>query len=78
MIDYENSLKRFLSLRELAEKNNGYIEPTLYTGEINTIIKALEKQLGVSRVIVEGKYFCPKCKSKMKKPGFCICGQKVY
>ena len=38
-----NSLSRFKRLRELAERNNGYIEPTLYIEEIDTIIFAFEK-----------------------------------
>lgn len=39
---------------------------------------ALEKQQPVSRVIIEGEYFCPKCKNLMKYPGYCGCGQRVY
>ena len=39
---------------------------------------ALEKQQAVSRVIIEGRYFCPKCKNLMKYPGYCGCGQRVY
>ena len=39
---------------------------------------ALEKQQPVSRVIIEGKYFCPKCKNLMKYRGYCDCGQRVY
>ena len=39
---------------------------------------ALEKQQPVSRVIIEGKYFCQKCKNLMKYPGYCDCGQRVY
>ena len=45
MIDIINSLSRFKSLKKLAKKNKGYIEPTLYECEIETIIKALEKQI---------------------------------
>ena len=41
-------------------------------------IKALEKQVAVSRIIIEGKYFCPKCKNSMKHSGYCGCGQRVY
>lgn len=39
---------------------------------------ALEKQEAISRVIIEGKYFCPKCKNLMRYPGYCGCGQRVY
>lgn len=45
---------------------------------INVLNNALEKQIPVSRVIIEGRYFCPKCKNLMKYPGYCGCGQKVY
>lgn len=39
---------------------------------------ALEKQQAKSRVLIEGRYYCPRCKNLMKYPGFCGCGQKVY
>lgn len=45
---------------------------------IDMAISALEKQIAVSRIIIEGKYFCPKCKNLMPHPGYCGCGQKVY
>lgn len=45
---------------------------------INVLNNALEKQIPVSRVIIEGRYFCPRCKNLMKYPGYCGCGQKVY
>ena len=41
-------------------------------------IEALEKQVPISRIIIEGKYFCPKCKNLMTFPGYCRCGQRVY
>jgi hypothetical protein len=40
--------------------------------------EALEKQEAISRIIIEGKYFCPKCKNLMRHPGYCRCGQRVY
>ena len=43
MVDLLNTLSRFENLKELAKKNGGYIEPTLYVSEIETIINALEK-----------------------------------
>lgn len=46
--------------------------------DLLNITTALEKQIPVSRVIIEGRYFCPKCKNLMKYPGYCGCGQKVY
>ena len=39
---------------------------------------AVEKQTAISREIIEGKYFCPKCHNLMPYPGYCGCGQKVY
>ena len=45
---------------------------------INVLNNALEKQIPVSRVIIEGRYFCPRCKNLMKYPGYCGCGQKVF
>lgn len=42
-------------------------------------ISALEKQIAVSRTIVEGEYFCPRCKYVMRHPGYCRnCGQHAY
>lgn len=45
---------------------------------ISTAIIALEKQVAISREIIEGKYFCPKCHNLMKYPGYCGCGQMLY
>lgn len=39
---------------------------------------ALERQQAVSRVIIEGRYYCPRCKNLMRFPGYCGCGQRVY
>ena len=39
---------------------------------------AMEKQTAISRELIEGKYFCPKCHNLMPYPGYCRCGQKVY
>lgn len=39
---------------------------------------AMEKQIAISRELIEGKYFCPKCHNLMPYPGYCGCGQKVY
>lgn len=40
--------------------------------------EALEKQQPKSRVLIEGRYYCPRCKNLMKYPGYCGCGQRVY
>ena len=47
-------------------------------GTVEEVQQAMEKQTAISRVIIEGQYFCPKCKNLMKYPGYCGCGQKVY
>lgn len=39
---------------------------------------AVEKQTPISREIIEGKYFCPKCHKPAKNAGYCVCGQKLY
>lgn len=39
---------------------------------------AMEKQTAISREVIEGKYFCPKCHNLMPYPGYCGCGQRLY
>lgn len=39
---------------------------------------AVEKQIAISREIIEGKYFCPKCHNLAPYPMYCGCGQKLY
>ena len=41
-IEIGNSICRFENLLELAKKNNGYIDPTLYESEIETILYSLK------------------------------------
>ena len=86
MIDIINSLSRFKSLKKLAKKNKGYIEPTLYECEIENIIKALEKQIPKKPIEIDiwGEYYkCPICdKYAVDNLGckykFCReCGQKL-
>lgn len=45
--------------------------------EIQQYREAVEKQRPVSRIIIEGKLFCPKCKNLMPYPGYCGCGQRI-
>ena len=47
-------------------------------GTVEEFREAVEKQTPVSRIIIEGQYFCPKCKNLMRYPGYCGCGQRVY
>ena len=39
---------------------------------------AMEKQTAISREVIEGKYFCPKCHNLTPYPGYCGCGQRLY
>ena len=41
-------------------------------------MEAVEKQTAISRELIEGKYFCPKCHNLMPYPGYCGCGQRLY
>ena len=47
-------------------------------GTLEEVGEAMEKQTAISREIIEGKYFCPKCHNLMPYPGYCGCGQKLY
>ena len=47
-------------------------------GTLEEVGAAMEKQTAISREIIEGKYFCPKCHNLMPYPGYCGCGQKLY
>lgn len=47
-------------------------------GTLEEVEEAMEKQTAISREIIEGKYFCPKCHNLMPYPGYCGCGQKLY
>ena len=84
MIDVENSFKRFKALKELAKNNKGYIEPTLYESEIETIIQALEKQIPKKlKQTKDGKLACEcglviQVKNKINCLYYCHnCGQKI-
>ena len=47
-------------------------------GTLEEVREAVEKQTAISREIIEGKYFCPKCHNLMPYPGYCGCGQRLY
>lgn len=47
-------------------------------GDLEEVRDAVEEQRAISREIIEGKYFCPKCHNLMPYPGYCGCGQKLY
>lgn len=74
---------------ELREKNEiqGYemaikaleeVQQYRKIGTVEEFREAVEKQTAISREIIDGKYFCPKCHNLMPYPGYCGCGQKVY
>lgn len=92
MVDFNNSLKRFHSLKTLAEKNNGYIEPTLYVSEIQAIIDALENIIhadkDIEKEVIYRSMFqeetwdylieCPNCGKYVYMRNHCSsCGQKL-
>lgn len=62
------------SMADLREQLKRYED----LGTVEELQQAMEKQTAVSRVVIEGQYFCPKCKNLMKYPGYCGCGQKLY
>ena len=47
-------------------------------GTLEEVRAAVEKQTAVSRVIIGGKYYCPKCSRNVMEKGYCKCGQKLY
>lgn len=47
-------------------------------GTLEECRTAMEKQTAISREIIEGNYFCPKCHNLMPYPGYCGCGQRLY
>ena len=47
-------------------------------GTVEECRAAMEKQKAISREIIEGKYFCPKCHNLAPYPMYCRCGQKLY
>lgn len=47
-------------------------------GTLEEVRAAVVKQTAVSRVIIGGKYYCPKCSRNVMEKGYCKCGQKLY
>lgn len=56
------------------------IQPYNYMNQaLDMAISALEKQIKISRTVIEGEYFCPRCKCLMFHSGYCEnCGQNTY
>ena len=63
---------------EMAIKALEEVQQYRQIGTVEECREAVEKQTAISREIIEGKYFCPKCHNLMPYPGYCGCGQKVY
>lgn len=63
---------------EMAIKALEEVQQYRQIGTVEVCSEAVEKQTAISRELIEGKYFCPKCHNLMPYPGYCGCGQKVY
>ena len=69
-IFYEALSKAIKSLEEVQQYRQ--------IGTVEECRESVEKHTAISREIIEGKYFCPKCHNLMPYPGYCGCGQKLY
>lgn len=70
-----------LQCAEEHEQLAEWLEELQQYREIGTVVEcreAVEKRKAISREIIEGKYFCPKCHNLMPYPGYCGCGQRLY
>lgn len=48
-------------------------------GTVEELKEAREKQTSIDRELINGEYFCPRCKYIMRRPGYCRnCGQHTY
>lgn len=70
--------KREIQCYEMAINALKEIQKYRKIGTVEECRAAVEKQTAISREIIEGKYFCPKCHNLMPYPGYCGCGQKLY
>lgn len=70
--------KKEIQACEIAVKALEEVQQYRAIGTVKECREAVEKQTAISREIIEGKYFCPKCHNLMPYPGYCWCGQKVY
>ena len=72
-----------MEIKEAIEFLKKYTDDEVYTHKCitshNMAISAHEKQEKISRTVLEGKYFCPRCKCLMIHSGYCKnCGQNTY
>lgn len=72
--DKEKNYKELCQMALVSEEVKQYRA----IGTVEECRAAVEKQTAISRELIEGKYFCPKCHNLMPYPGYCGCGQKVY
>jgi hypothetical protein len=72
-----NLVQRGYDLKKLIEMIEEH-KQQFQIGTVEECREAVEKQTAISRELIEGKYFCPKCHNLMPYPGYCGCGQKVY
>lgn len=63
---------------EYIEELEAEVEEYNAIGTLEECRAAVEKQTAISRELIEGKYFCPKCHNLMPYLGYCRCGQKMY
>lgn len=63
---------------EYIEELEAEIEQYRAIGTPEECREAVEKQTTISREVIEGKYFCPKCHNLALYPMYCGCGQKLY
>ena len=76
--DYRDTIPKYYKAMELAVKDMKEIQQYKAIGTVEECRAAVEKQKAISREIIEGKYFCPKCHNLMPYPGYCGCGQRLY
>lgn len=77
-IEHHSEVSIFHESLEIAIKALEEIQKYRAIGTVEECREAVEKQTSKSRIIIEGKYFCPVCKNLMPYPGYCGCGQKLY
>ncbi len=71
-----NRVARFLEGLNVAHKA---LEEIQQYRALGTVEELKEKQTSIARTVIEGEYFCPRCKYVMHHPGYCKnCGQHVY
>ena len=78
LVEYYNECKKCADEHEQLAEWLEELKQYEQLGTLEEVREAVEKQAAISREIIEGKYFCPKCHNLMPYPGYCGCGQKLY